>query len=59
MAGRTTLVIAHRLATVLSADRIVVMDEGRVVETGTHADLTARAGLYAKLAKLQFGLAAA
>jgi ATP-binding cassette, subfamily B, bacterial len=59
MAGRTTLVIAHRLATVLSADRIVVMDEGRVVETGTHADLTARAGLYAKLAKLQFGLVAA
>jgi ATP-binding cassette subfamily B multidrug efflux pump len=59
MAGRTTLVIAHRLATVLSADRIVVMDEGRVVETGTHAELTARAGLYAKLAKLQFGLVAA
>jgi ATP-binding cassette subfamily B protein len=59
MAGRTTLVIAHRLATVLSADRIVVMDEGRVVETGSHAELTARGGLYAKLAKLQFGLAAA
>ena len=60
MAGRTTLVIAHRLATVLSADRIVVMDEGRVVETGTHAELSpARAGLYAKLAKLQFGLEAA
>jgi ATP-binding cassette subfamily B protein len=59
MAGRTTLVIAHRLATVLSADRIVVMDEGRVVESGAHADLTARGGLYAKLAKLQFGLEAA
>jgi ATP-binding cassette subfamily B protein len=59
MAGRTTLVIAHRLATVLHADRIVVMDEGRVVETGTHTELTARGGLYAKLAKLQFGLEAA
>jgi ATP-binding cassette subfamily B protein len=59
MAGRTTLVIAHRLATVLRADRIVVMDEGRVVETGTHADLAARGGLYARLAKLQFGLEAA
>jgi ATP-binding cassette subfamily B protein len=59
MAGRTTLVIAHRLATILHADRIVVMDEGRVVETGTHAELAARGGLYAKLAKLQFGLEAA
>ena len=59
MVGRTTLVIAHRLATVLHADRIVVMDEGRVVETGTHAELTARGGLYARLAKLQFGLEAA
>ena len=59
MAGRTTLVIAHRLATVLRADRIVVMDEGRVVETGTHAELAARGGLYAKLARLQFGLEAA
>jgi len=55
MSGRTTLVIAHRLATVLKADRIVVMDEGRVVEQGAHAELSARGGLYAKLAKLQFG----
>ena len=52
--GRTTLVIAHRLATVLTADRIVVMDEGRVVEQGAHADLVARGGLYAKLAAMQF-----
>ena len=55
MAGRTTLVIAHRLATVLKADRIVVMDEGRVVEQGAHAELVARGGLYARLAQLQFG----
>jgi ATP-binding cassette subfamily B protein len=55
MAGRTSLVIAHRLATVLAADRIVVMDEGRVVEEGTHAQLAARGGLYARLAQLQFG----
>jgi ATP-binding cassette subfamily B protein len=59
MVGRTTLVIAHRLATVLHADRIVVMDEGKVVETGTHAELTARGGLYARLARLQFGQEAA
>jgi ATP-binding cassette subfamily B protein len=59
MQGRTTLVIAHRLATVLAADRIVVMDEGRVVEQGTHAELLAKAGLYARLAELQFGLRAA
>ncbi|MEI7932802.1 MAG: ATP-binding cassette domain-containing protein, partial [Alphaproteobacteria bacterium] len=54
MTGRTTLVIAHRLATVLKADRIVVMDEGRVVEQGTHHELSAKGGLYAKLARLQF-----
>ena len=54
MSGRTTLVIAHRLATVLRADRIVVMDEGRVVEQGRHAELLAKGGLYARLAKLQF-----
>ncbi len=58
MVGHTTLVIAHRLATVLKADRIVVMDEGRVVEEGTHGDLVARNGLYARLAALQFGEAA-
>ncbi|HEY2359459.1 MAG TPA: ABC transporter transmembrane domain-containing protein, partial [Phenylobacterium sp.] len=58
MVGHTTLVIAHRLATVLKADRIVVMDEGRVVEQGTHHELVARNGLYARLASLQFGEAA-
>jgi ATP-binding cassette subfamily B protein len=55
MKGRTTLVIAHRLATVLKADRIAVMDQGRVVEQGRHAELAARGGLYARLAQLQFG----
>ena len=54
MANRTTLVIAHRLATVRAASRIVVMDGGRIVETGTHAELTGRGGLYARLASLQF-----
>ena len=54
MEGRTTLVIAHRLATVLKADRILVLDDGRIVEEGTHAALIARGGLYARLARLQF-----
>ncbi len=54
MEGRTTIVIAHRLATVRAADRIVVMDGGRIVEQGSHADLVAQKGLYARLASLQF-----
>ncbi len=54
MADRTTIVIAHRLATVRSADRIIVMDQGRIVEEGTHSSLTAMGGLYARLARLQF-----
>jgi len=54
MQDRTTLVIAHRLATVRGADRIVVMDGGRIVETGTHDQLTRAGGLYARLASLQF-----
>ncbi len=59
MENRTTLVIAHRLATVQSADRILVMDQGRIVEQGRHADLVARRGLYSRLADLQFGRDAA
>jgi ATP-binding cassette subfamily B protein len=54
MSGRTTLVIAHRLATVQKADRIVVMEQGRIVEEGTHHELVRRDGLYAKLARMQF-----
>ncbi len=54
MQGRTTLVVAHRLATVQKADRILVLDHGRLVEQGTHAELVSRGGIYARLAALQF-----
>jgi subfamily B ATP-binding cassette protein MsbA len=54
MEGRTTFIIAHRLSTVQHADRILVLDEGRIVQTGTHAELVQRDGLYRDLAALQF-----
>ena len=56
MVGRSTLVIAHRFATVLKADRIIVMDKGRVLAQGSHAELMAEGGLYARLAALQFDM---
>jgi len=54
MRGRTTLVIAHRLATIQKADRILVFDGGRIIEEGSHAGLIRQGGLYARLADLQF-----
>jgi len=56
MSGRTTLVIAHRLATIVNADQILVLDQGQVVDRGTHQELLTNGGLYAKLASMQFGL---
>ena len=53
MAERTTILIAHRLSTVMAADRIIVLDEGRVVEEGTHGELLARGGLYADMYRRQ------
>jgi subfamily B ATP-binding cassette protein MsbA len=54
MRGRTTIVIAHRLSTIERADRIVVMERGRIAEAGTHADLLAKGGVYARLHRVQF-----
>ncbi|NWN83085.1 MAG: hypothetical protein HLX48_08860, partial [Halomonas sp.] len=57
MRHRTSLVVAHRLATVVAADRLLVLDQGRLVATGTHAELMASSALYRRLAELQFGRA--
>jgi ATP-binding cassette subfamily B protein len=54
MSGRTTIVIAHRLATIQRLQRIIVMDQGHIIGEGSHAELVARGGLYARLASLQF-----
>jgi ATP-binding cassette, subfamily B, bacterial len=54
MAGRTSIVIAHRLSTILAADQILVMDRGKIIERGTHAELLAYGGLYSQLYQTQF-----